>query len=140
MMKRRFFAIVILLACFAIAVGRAADGPEDEAERAAEPWLDLVDKGSYGESWDRAAVVFKRALTQANWERAVGDARTPLGKLVSRKLKSRQYTETLPGAPNGRYVLIHYDSAFENKPAATELVIPMADPDGAWRVSGYFVR
>jgi hypothetical protein len=29
---------------------------------------------------------------------------------------------------------------FENKAAAVETVTPMADPDGAWRVSGYFIR
>ena len=47
---------------------------------------------------------------------------------------------SLPGAPDGKYVVIQYDTVFENKSSAVETIIPMADPDGAWRVSGYFIR
>jgi hypothetical protein len=63
-----------------------------------------------------------------------------LGRLVSRKLKSRQYTEQIPGVPDGKYVVIQYDSVFEQKASAVETVTPMVDFDGAWRVSGYFVK
>jgi hypothetical protein len=139
-MCRRCFAVVLVVGVCAATAARAADGPEDEAQRAAEPWLELVDDKSYATSWEQAAAVFKGALTREDWEKAVGAARNSIGKLVSRKLKSRQYTEKLPGAPDGRYVVIQYDSVFENKPTATELVVPMMDADGAWRVSGYFIR
>jgi hypothetical protein len=46
----------------------------------------------------------------------------------------------MPGAPGGKYVIIQYATAFEKKATAVETVIPMLDPDGAWRVSGYFIR
>ncbi len=46
---------------------------------------------------------------------------------------------SLPGAPDGRYVVILYDAVYEHKQAAVETVTPMYDGD-AWRVSGYFVR
>jgi hypothetical protein len=59
---------------------------------------------------------------------------------VSRTLKSRQYAASLPGAPDGKYVVIQYDSVFENKKGAVETVTPMLDPDGTWRVSGYFIK
>jgi opacity protein-like surface antigen len=118
----------------------AADKPEDAAQLAAESWLKLVDAGDYAGSWDQAAKVFKGAVKQADWVQMSGGVRTPLGKLVSRKLKSREYTEKLPGAPDGKYVVIQYDTVFASKSSAVETVIPMADPDGAWRVSGYFIR
>jgi hypothetical protein len=66
--------------------------------------------------------------------------RTPLGKVVSRKLKSREYTEKMPGAPDGKYVVVQFDTVFANKSSSVETVVPMADPDGSWRVSGYFIR
>jgi len=46
----------------------------------------------------------------------------------------------MPGAPDGKYVIIQYDTVFENKASAVETVTPMVDPDGSWRVSGYFIR
>jgi hypothetical protein len=47
-------------------------------------------------------------------------ARKPFGKLVSRKVKSRQATDHLPGAPDGKYVVIQYETVFEAKASATE--------------------
>jgi hypothetical protein len=63
-----------------------------------------------------------------------------LGKLLSRKLKSATYKTTMPGAPDGEYVVIQYDSSFEHKQAAVETVTPMLDKDGKWRVSGYYIK
>lgn len=113
---------------------------EELAVTAAEAWLDLVDREKYAESWDEAAPYFQGAITRAKWGDTLRAVRAPLGKLVSRKLKSKQYTETLPGAPDGKYVVIEYETTFGNKKSATETVVPMADPDGTWRVSGYFIK
>jgi hypothetical protein len=55
-------------------------------------------------------------------------------------LKSATYTKSLPGAPDGEYVVIQYDTGFEHKQSAVETVTPMLDKDGKWRVSGYFIR
>ncbi|MGA7319684.1 MAG: DUF4019 domain-containing protein, partial [Candidatus Sulfotelmatobacter sp.] len=67
-------------------------------------------------------------------------SRDPLGKMLSRKLKSATYTTTLPGAPDGEYVVIQYESGFEHKQSAVETVTPMLDKDGKWKVSGYYIK
>ena len=66
--------------------------------------------------------------------------RVPLGKLESRKLTSAQYTKTMPGAPDGDYVILQFDASYENKKRAIETVTPMKDKDGKWRVAGYFIK
>jgi len=60
--------------------------------------------------------------------------------MVSRKVKSTTYKTALPGAPDGEYVVIEFESVFENKKAAVETVTPMMDKDGKWQVSGYFIK
>ena len=131
------------LCALAVFLGSTAwpgDKPEDAAQAAADSWLKLVDEGKYAESWEQAAKLFKGAVTKDQWKQAAAGVRGPLGKLVSRKVKSREYTEKVPGGPDGKYVIIQYDAVFEHKSAAIETVTPMLDPDGAWRVSGYFIR
>ena len=141
MILRRGFMMACLIGAIAAAGGAlAADKPEDAAQASAESWLKLVDNGDYAASWEQAAKVFKGAVQQADWSKMSGGVRTPLGKVISRKLKSREYAEKLPGAPDGKYVVIQYDTVFEHKASAVETVTPMADPDGSWRVSGYFIR
>ncbi|HEY6460881.1 MAG TPA: DUF4019 domain-containing protein [Polyangiaceae bacterium] len=121
----------------------ATDPPgsnEKAAQAAAEAWLALVDAGSYGPSWTEAASLFKKAIDQAGWEKALTGVRAPLGKVVSRKLASATYRTSVPGGPDGQYVVVVYTTSFENKQSATETVTPMKDADGRWHVSGYFIR
>jgi hypothetical protein len=99
-----------------------------------------MDAGKYGESWNEAAALFKNALDQKGWEKASNGVRAPLGKVESRSFKSRMFTKTLPGAPDGEYVVVKFETSFEHKKTATETVTPMRDPDGTWRVSGYFIK
>ncbi len=110
------------------------------ARSAARSWLALTDSGKYGESWDDASPFFKAAVTKADWVKALTAARSPLGAVKARKVKSAMFTRTLPGAPDGEYVVIQFESQFENKASAVETVTPMHDKDGAWRVSGYFIK
>ena len=117
-----------------------ADSAEKEAIKVAESWLAFVDAGDYSKSWDQSAKLFKNAVTKKKWNQSLDAARKPLGDLVSRKVISAQYATTLPGAPDGEYVVIQFKSSFANKKAAVETVTPMKDPDGKWRVSGYFIK
>lgn len=138
-MRRLFLAatVLLLLATPALADEAAA---VKQAQSAATTWLALTDAGSYGPSWDDASSLFKAAITKANWEVALKGARTPLGTLKSRKVKSATFTRTAPGAPDGEYVVIQFDTQFENKTSAVETVTPMREKDGSWRVSGYFIK
>jgi len=134
-------SILVLLFNFVTTTTRAADqAAVDEATKAADRWLKLVDAGDYKQSWDTASSLFKNAVSADQWAQQVGSVRKPLGALVSRKLKSAQYATSLPGAPGGKYVVIQYDSDFQNKSATVETVTPMLDNDGKWRVSGYYIR
>jgi len=133
-------AVILTLLLGICALAQSPQKPEQLAQQSSDAWLALVDSGKYADSWQEAAQLFKSAMTKEQWQAALGSARTPLGKMLSRKLKSAQYTKTLPGAPDGEYVVIQYDSSFEHKQSAVETIIPMLEKDGKWRVSGYFIK
>lgn len=130
-------SITAVLLCIAAS---AQAKPEQLAQESARSWLAMIDDGNYAGSWDQAAELFRSAVTKEQWQSALNATRAPLGKLVSRKLKSATYTTSLPGAPDGQYVVIQYDSSFEHKQSAVETITPMLDKDGKWRVSGYFIK
>jgi hypothetical protein len=131
-----FFLIIICLICTHSIAGEA----EEDALKAAEEWLVLIDTGEYGLSWDNAAELFKKAITKEQWEEAIRPIKSAMGDLISRKVKSAKYTDSLPGAPDGEYVVIQFSTSFTNKKSAIETVTPMKDPDGKWRVSGYYIK
>jgi hypothetical protein len=134
---------VALLAVVAIVMASllmAQDKNTEAAEKGSESWLAVVDKADYAGSYDQAASLFKQHVTKEEWAHMVKPVREPLGRVVSRKVQSAQYTTSLPGAPDGQYVVIQYDTSFENKKSAVETVVPMLDKDGQWRVSGYTIK
>ncbi len=119
---------------------RRADKEMVASVAVAESWLKTVDEGKYEASWNDAAVYFKAAVTAEQWDSSLSAVRTPLGAVKSRKRISATYTTSIPGAPDGEYVVIQYKTQFENKKDAVETVTPMKDKDGVWRVSGYYVK
>ena len=105
----------------------------------AQNWLNLIDSSRYTDSWLETAQYFHNNVTQAEWEKTLQGVRQPLGKILSRQLKSGQYTTSLPGVPDGEYIVIQYNTSFEHKKSAIETVTPMLDEDGKWKVAGYFI-
>ncbi|MBN1870682.1 MAG: DUF4019 domain-containing protein [Candidatus Omnitrophica bacterium] len=117
-----------------------SENAQEAAVAAAETWLQLVDGGEYVKCWEQAAGYFKAIMKQQAWIDSIRPLRESLGKLVARRLIGRQYVTTLPGAPDGEYVVIQFETIFENKELAIETVTPMRDADGLWRVSGYYIK
>jgi len=131
--------VPILLALLLTTPIVAAESREQAADRSAGKWLALVDGEQYRKSWQQAASLFKQKISADDWQRAIVAARRPLGAMRSRKLLSATYFGSLPGAPDGDYVVLQYQTEFERKQRAIETVTPMLD-NGSWRVSGYYVR
>jgi hypothetical protein len=47
--------------------------------------------------------------------------------------------KSLPGAPDGDYEVVQFQTRFANKAAATETVVLSREATG-WKVDGYFIR
>lgn len=140
---RRFIVCLFVLGLSLYPVLALAQGWEKEqtaAVAAAEQWLSLVDSGRYGQSWKQAAGYFQAGVGKTNWRDMMMVVRKPLGQLKSRKLRSVTNHTSLPGAPDGNYVVIQFETSFENKQAAVETVTTLWEKNGRWRVSGYYIK
>lgn len=110
------------------------------AVSAAESWLSIVDSGKYLQSWDSAAQFFKDKEPDNQWETTLRQVREPLGQVTSREVGNVQVLTYIPGAPRGEYVVIQFKTVFSKKGESVETVTPMLEPDGTWRVSGYYIK
>jgi hypothetical protein len=126
--------------CFTCSQVQAGSKNENLAVGSAKAWLSLIDGGQYSESWTEASTYFKGAITQTKWEAALMGVRKPLGRLISRKVVSTKETSELPGAPDGKYVVIICKSSFENKKKATETITFMFETNRSWKAAGYYIK
>jgi hypothetical protein len=111
-----------------------------DASAAADAWLAHIDGGDDAASWRDASSLFRQMVTQEQWVDAHGKVNAVLGRPQERWLRDTEHRTSVPGAPDGEYVLLKYDTRFEKKQEAVETVVTMVDTDGEWRVGGYFVQ
>jgi hypothetical protein len=138
-------AIGIGLVAGAVLLG--AEGEDKAAEegtkasaQAATSWLALGVSGVFAKCCSAAAGLFQKQVSSERWVETVRGVRGELGKAVSRKATKADYSRTLPGAPDGEYVVQQYASAFENKKEAMETVVLLKEKDGSWKAVGYFIK
>ncbi len=132
--------LTVVLWVLASALAAAQQDGAKAAQQSVETWLSLVDVGDYPATYDSAAAFFRNAITQEKWVASIQTVREPLGYLNARTVKSTTVTSTLPGAPDGEDVVFQFNAKFERKLAAVETVTVVREPDGVWRVVGYFIR
>ncbi|HOT46810.1 MAG TPA: DUF4019 domain-containing protein [Spirochaetota bacterium] len=139
---RAFGAIMIIATIIAAPACRKGDfsKQEKEAVAIATGWVHLIDDKKYAQSWDESAGIFRNAASRDTWVRTMTSTRKPFGETITRTLDSRVYMTSLPGAPDGEYVVIAFRTAFRNRKQSIETVTPMKDTDGKWRVSGYYMK
>jgi hypothetical protein len=138
-MKVQFVSIIT--ACLLL-VGCSASISEAEkaGAQSAERWLTIVDRGAFKESWVESATLLQSKVSQSEWVKMLGNARQPFGANLSRTLEKAEYTSTLSGAPDGKYVVATFESSFEQKANAVETVTVALSDEGKWKVAGYFIK
>jgi hypothetical protein len=113
---------------------------DSEVAEMAETWLSGIDAGGYEMSWNEASEFFQKSITAEAWAEVVTKFREPLGELKSRKLRDCQKADALPGAPDGKYVIVQFDTSFAAKAEAVETVTFMLEKNGSWKAAGYLIR
>ncbi len=139
----RFFPalLVFLLLLTVPCASMAADlDKEAAAVAAAEEFLVLVDQGEYVKSWEQASSLFAERIPKEDWVEGISRFRPTFGEVQSRVLKGSHLAKSLPGAPDGEYVLILFTSVFEKKATAVETITMMLDTDKQWRAAGYYIE
>jgi hypothetical protein len=123
-----------------VAPARAGEATDDVVRTAALHWLAETDAGSHGAAWDLSAGLFRGAVGRDAWQGAAQQVLAPLGPVGSRELSGMKATKSLPGAPDGDYRILSFLTDFAKKAGAIETLTLVREPDGQWRVTGYFVR
>ena len=134
---KNLILIILLIPAFIFSQNKKEN---KKAQIAATNWLVQIDKGEYLESWDNAAQYFQNQILQDRWSAALKASRGPLGNSTSRNINSSEFKSELPGAPDGNYYILTYNSSFENKASAIETITLTKGIDGKWRAVGYYIK
>ena len=150
----RWLAIAVAVAGLAQASLFAMQGPpqagpppaedphiaeEQAAERQALGFLGYLDQGRYADSYAYTGMLIRTQLDRDAYSTQIAKTRAGVGTLQSRELVDAGYTTTVSGAPEGQYVILHYQASFANRQDAVETVY-LGFAKGYWRVVGYNIK
>jgi hypothetical protein len=102
-------------------------------------FLGYLDQGRFADSYAYTGMLIRAQLDRDAFSTQIQKTRVGTGALQSRELIDSAYSTTVPGAPEGQYVILHYHAAFANRPDAVETVT-LAFAKGYWRVVGYYIK
>src|SRR3984957_7099221 len=106
---------------------------EQAAERQALGFLGYLDHGRFADSYAYTGMLIRAQLDRDSYAKQLEKARAGTRALQSRDLVDAGYTTTVSGAPEGQYVILHYQASFANRPDAVETVY-LGLAKGYWRV------
>jgi hypothetical protein len=151
-----FGGIVLALASVAASFAQQPPGPqtndpgpgpnvdphtveEQAAERQALGFLGYLDHGRFADSYAYTGMLIRSQLDREAFASQVEKARAGTGKIQSRELIDAGYATSVPGAPEGQYVVLHYHSSFAKRSDTVE-TLTLAFANGYWRVSGWYIK
>ena len=116
-----------------------AESDSQPAVSAAEKWLAIIDAGDYSRAWKESSMIYQGVIDERRFTNEMNTFRKPLGDLISRRWASAKALTTMPGAPDGQYVLMQFETSFANKKSAIETVTFMQE-NGQWKNTGYYIK
>ncbi len=109
-------------------------------------WLQILDENRYDEAWNLCNSDLQAEVEQAEWVGGLEQVRKPLGMPIKRVTTKLVPTDSLPDAPEGRYLVLVFKTEFMNiEFPMTEVVILeknrdlSVDDPSAWTVSSYYL-
>ena len=103
--------------------------PGAAAAAAAKSWLEFADADRYSQVWEGTAAEVKTLVSRRKWEDLISSQRRPLGRVLSRKV--------IRNLPNASGAIITFQTSFEKKKSAAEMLVIVREADGKWRVQAY---
>ena len=131
------FAGLLLLSAGAT---RAQDEKATTVQAAARTWLAAADALDGATTWKTAGAKFRSAIGPEQWSEALRAARMPWGAVAQRASTATRFSDQLPDGTRGEFANVQYRTAFAAHTDGHESLTLEHEPDGAWRVVGYFVR
>ena len=112
---------------------------EQAAARQALGFLGYLDQGRFADSYAYTGMLIRAHLDRDAYAAQIEKTRAGVGALLGRDPIDASYTTTVPGAPAGQYIVLHYHSNFAGRGEAVE-TLTLAFAKGYWRVSGYYIK
>lgn len=136
-MKRHVLLILALLICFTH-VASAEVSPATALSKA-ESYVAVLDQQDYAKAYLQSSNLLKMQTPQADWINQQKTAIQLLGPVQERRLMAIKARDVYPGLPDGRYLIVCFETRTVHKAKAIEVLLLKEEKED-WQVCNYSIR
>ena len=130
---------LITLLCFICLVFSAQQAFAQDAQTAADSWLQLIDAKQYDQSWTASSQGLKNMFNQFAWGIRTQALKAPYGNLETRTLVNTESKSSIENLPAANYIVLTYNSKYSLEEVTEEVILKEAAPD-QWNVLLYNIK
>ena len=109
----------------------------NDANKVALRWLNDVNHNQYENAYQLLSKEVKMQVEKEPWIALINELMLEFGDLESRTVTQRNFQSQMEGMEDGFYVVIEYDSQYENTKDHTEHLLLKQNDKAKWEIANY---
>lgn len=133
---------VMIMAILLLVAGQVSATSLQPANYGAQAiaYLELLDQSNFQDAWSEMSPLYCAMNVQTQWQQRISAIRQAYGPIKSRELRRTSYRTSFRNAPDGEYIIMQFDSAFEYKFKGIETVVLQCTPSKSCTVIDYVIN
>ena len=136
-MKKIIITLISVISMHSVSAQKYTDIYINDANKVGLSWLNDINHNQYENAYDLLTKEVKEKYPQEIWIGLINELMLEFGNLESRTVTQRYFQSQMEGMEDGFYVVIEYNSQYENTKAHTESLLLKQNDKAKWEIANY---
>ena len=136
-MKKIIITLTLVIIMHSVSAQKYTDIYINDANNVALSWLNNVNHNQYENAYTLLSKEVKATVEKKRWIALINELMLEFGKLEIRTVKQKHFQSQMEGMEDGFYVVIEYDSQYENTKDHTEHLLLKQNDKAKWEIANY---
>ena len=136
-MKKLIIVLISIINMYSAAAQKYTDIYIKDANKVGISWLNDLNHKQYENAYKLLSKEVKVMVEKESWVSLINELMLEFGNLESRTVTQRYFQSQMEGMEDGFYVVIEYNSQYENTKAHTESLLLKQNDKAKWEIANY---
>ena len=136
-MKKLIITLISVISMYSVSAQKYTESYVNDANKVGLSWLNNINHTKYENAYELLSKEVKVMVEKEHWISLINELMLEFGNLESRTVKQKYFQSQIEGMEDGFYVVIEYDSQYENTKDHTEHLLLKQNDKAKWEVANY---
>ena len=136
-MKTLIITLISVISIHSVSAQKYTESYINAANKVGLSWLNDINHTQYENAYELLSKEVKVMVEKEPWISLINELMLEFGNLESRTVTQRYFQSQMEGMEDGFYVVIEYNSQYENTKAHTESLLLKQNDKAKWEIANY---